>query len=155
VAAGREIERKFLVSSMPEDIAPGTPISQGYLPLASDDTELRVRRKGDKTVLTVKRGSGLDRGEVEVAIGADAFDALWPLTEGRRIEKERFEIQHGGATIELDRFGGELEGLLLAEVEFESTQSSEEFEAPDWLDREVTGEPGYGNRSLAERGPPA
>ena len=152
MAPGREIERKFLVSSMPEDPGRGTAIVQGYLPLASNDTELRVRRKGDATVLTVKRGSGLDRGEDEVAISTDAFDALWPLTEGRRIEKTRYEIAHAGATIEMDEFGGELEGLLLAEIEFDSTDASERFEPPGWLGREVTGDANYGNRSLAEKG---
>jgi adenylate cyclase len=140
---------------MPEDRGPGTVIAQGYLPLAGDDTELRVRRKGDATVLTVKRGSGLDRGEEEVAISPEAFDALWPLTEGRRIEKRRYEIRHAGAIIELDAFGGELEGLLLAEVEFDATEASERFEPPDWLGREVTDDARYGNRSLAERGRPA
>jgi adenylate cyclase len=155
LARGREIERKFLVSAMPEDRGPGTPIAQGYLPLASDDTELRVRRKGGATVLTVKRGRGLDRGEEEVAISTDAFDALWPLTEGRRIEKRRYEILYSGAIIELDEFGGELEGLLLAEVEFDATEASEGFEPPDWLGREVTDDASYTNRSLAERGWPA
>jgi adenylate cyclase len=154
MAAGREIERKFLVSEPPSDSGAGTPISQGYLALASKDTELRVRRKGDATVLTVKSGSGLDRGEREVAIPAEVFDALWPLTEGRRIEKERLELPHGEETIELDRFGGALDGLLVAEVEFDSTAASERFEAPDWFDREVTGDPAYSNRSLAERGRP-
>ena len=151
---GREIERKFLVSRLPEDRGPGIPIAQGYLPLASDDTELRVRRKGDATVLTVKRGSGLDRGEDEVAISTETFDALWPLTEGRRIEKTRHEIPHAGATIELDQFGGKLDGLLLAEVEFETREASEAFEPPDWLGREVTDDGGYGNRRLAEHGLP-
>jgi adenylate cyclase len=155
LAPGREIERKFLVASMPEDRGPGTAIAQGYLPLVSDDTELRVRRKGDATVLTVKRGSGLDRGEEEVAISPEAFAALWPLTTGRRIEKRRYEIRHAGAIIEFDEFGGELEGLLLAEVEFDAKQASERFEPPDWLGREVTGDASYGNRSLAERGRPA
>jgi adenylate cyclase len=151
---GREIERKFLVSAMPVDRGPGTAIAQGYLPLASDDTELRVRRKGDATVLTVKRGSGLDRGEEEAAISTEAFDALWPLTEGRRIEKRRYEIPHAGAIIELDEFGGELEGLLVAEVEFDTREASEGFEPPDWLGREVTDDASYGNRRLAERGRP-
>jgi CYTH domain-containing protein len=155
LAPGREIERKFLVSAMPGDRGPGTVIAQGYLPLASDDTELRVRRKGDATVLTVKRGSGLDRGEEEVAISTEAFDALWPLTEGRRIEKRRYEIPHAGAIIELDEFGGELEGLLLGEVEFDAKEASERFGPPDWLGREVTDDPSYANRSLAERGRPA
>jgi adenylate cyclase len=155
LAPGREIERKFLVSAMPEDRGPGTAIAQGYLPLASDDTELRVRRKGDATVLTVKRGSGLDRGEEEVAISTEAFDALWPLTEGRRIEKRRYEIRHAGAIIELDEFGGELEGLLLAEVEFDAKEASEHFQPPDWPGREVTEDASHGNRSLAELGRPA
>jgi adenylate cyclase len=154
VAAGHEIERKFLVAAIPDDSGPGTRIVQGYLPLTSEETELRVRRKGDKTVLTVKRGRGLDRREVEVAISAEAFEALWPLTEGCRIEKTRYELPHGDATIELDEFGGELEGLLVAEVEFDSRQASELFQEPEWLGRDVTNDPAYANRALAERGRP-
>jgi adenylate cyclase len=154
MAAGREIERKFLVEEPPPDLGAGMRISQGYLPLAGDGTEVRVRRKGDATVLTVKSGSGLDRGEREVAIPEDVFDALWPLTEGLRIEKERVELPHGDLTIELDRFGGALDGLLVAEVEFDSTDASERFEAPPWFGRELTGDPSYSNRSLAERGHP-
>lgn len=154
MAAGREIERKFLVPEAPPELDAGTPISQGYLALASEDTELRVRRKGDATVLTVKSGTGLDRGEREVAIPQEAFEALWALTEGRRIEKERLELPHGDATIELDRFGGALDGLLVAEVEFDSTAASESFAAPAWFGREVTDDPAYSNRSLAERGRP-
>jgi adenylate cyclase len=154
VAAGHEIERKFLVSAIPGDPGSGIPILQGYLPLTGDDVELRVRRKGDHTVLTVKRGHGLDRGEQELAISAELFEALWPLTEGHRIEKTRYELPHGDLTIELDEFGGELEGLLVAEVEFASLEASEAFAEPDWLGREVTENPAYANRTLAERGRP-
>jgi CYTH domain-containing protein len=57
VAAGREIERKFLVSAIPEHPGAGTRILQGYLPLASEETEVRVRRKGDEMVLTVKHAA--------------------------------------------------------------------------------------------------
>ena len=154
MAAGHEIERKFLVSAIPDNAGPGTRILQGYLPLTGEDTELRVRRKGDETVLTVKRGHGLDRGEHEVVISAELFDTLWPLTEGHRIEKTRYELPHGDVTIELDEFGGELEGLLVAEVEFDSRQASEIFEEADWLGRDVTDDPNYANRRLAERGWP-
>jgi adenylate cyclase len=154
MAAGHEIERKFLVSAIPDNAGPGTRILQGYLPLTSEDTELRVRKKGDETVLTVKRGHGLDRGEQEVAINAEVFGTLWPLTEGRRIVKTRYELPHGDATIELDEFGGELEGLLVAEVEFDSPEASELFVGPGWLGRDVTEDPAFGNRTLAERGRP-
>jgi CYTH domain-containing protein len=57
VAAGREIERKFLVSAIPDNRGLGTRILQGYLPLASEDTEVRVRRKGAETVLPVKQAA--------------------------------------------------------------------------------------------------
>jgi adenylate cyclase len=154
VPAGHEIERKFLVSEIPDTRGPGTRILQGYLPLGSEETELRVRKKGDQTVLTVKRGHGLDRGEQEVAISDEVFETLWPLTEGRRIEKTRHELPHGDVTIELDEFGGELDGLLVAEVEFDSLQASELFEGPAWLGRDVTEDPAYSNRTLAERGRP-
>jgi adenylate cyclase len=153
VAAGREIERKFIVSAIPDNPGPGIRILQGYLPLAGEDIEVRVRRKGDDMVLTVKRGHGLDRGEQEVAIGAEVFETLWPLTEGHRIEKTRYELPHGDATIELDEFGGELEGLLVAEIEFDSRQASELFDRPEWLGREVTDDPEYTNRMLAECAP--
>ena len=149
MAAGHEIERKFLVSAIPANPGPGIPILQGYLPLTGEDTELRVRRKGDDTVLTVKRGHGLDRGEQEVAIGSEVFETLWPLTEGHRIEKTRYELPHGDLTIELDEFAGALEGLLIAEVEFDSRQASEDFDRPEWLGREVTDDPAYANRALA------
>jgi hypothetical protein len=37
VATGHEIERKFLVSAIPDDRGAGVHILQGYLPLASED----------------------------------------------------------------------------------------------------------------------
>jgi adenylate cyclase len=155
VAAGREIERKFLVSAIPEDRGPGTRILQGYLPLTSEETELRVRRKGDHTILTVKRGRGLDRSEDEVAISSEVFDALWPLTEGRRIEKTRYEIPYQGAKIELDEYAGDLAGLLVAEVELPSREAAASFEPPAWFGEDVTEGGRYGNRELAEHGRPA
>jgi adenylate cyclase len=155
VAQREEIERKFLVSAKPEDAGEGVSILQGYLPLDREDAELRVRRKDDTCVMTVKGGHGRTRSEDEAEIGADAFDALWPLTEGQRIEKTRYELPCGDLTIELDEYGGELAGLLVAEVEFGSEEESEGFEPPDWFEREVTGDARYSNAELAAKGLPA
>jgi adenylate cyclase len=132
----------------------GTPIRQGYLPVELEDVELRVRRKGDEHVVTVKRGHGERRGEHEEEISPDAFDALWPLTEGRRIEKVRHQVEHGGLVIEVDVYAGELAGLVVAEIEFGSEQDAERFEPPGWLGRELTGDERYSNAALAERGLP-
>ena len=49
---------------------------------------------------------------------------------------------------------GNLEGLVLAEVEFSSRDKSEEFEPPDWLGEEVTDDVRYKNQILAKKGAP-
>jgi adenylate cyclase len=152
-----EIERKFLAGDPPGlDSAPAERIEQGYLAADPDDGgEVRLRRKGDRLLLTAKRGSGLAREEVELALESEQFEALWPLTQGRRVEKVRHRLEHEGHSLEVDVYGGELEGLVVAEVEFESEATASRFEGPVWLGREVTGDARYSNRALAERGAPA
>jgi len=83
------------------------------------------------------------------------FAALWPLTDGRRIEKRRYRIPAGdGLTLELDVYHGRLEGLLTAEVEFGSVDDAAAFVPPDWLGRDVTDDPRYKNKRLATDGLP-
>jgi adenylate cyclase len=145
-----EIERRFLVPTAPPTAGSGTRVVQGYLPIALDGVTLRVRRYGEATVVTVKHGQGLKKAEREVEIAPEVFDALWPLTEGLRIEKTRHELAYCEATIELDCFEGPLAGLVIAEVEFESVNASRNFEPPDWFGRELTDDESYSNRRLAE-----
>jgi CYTH domain-containing protein len=145
------------VSEPPSDLDrwPSTAIEQGYLAIAADGTEVRVRRRTQSAVLTVKSGGGRSRVEEELAIEPDSFERLWPLTEGRRIEKTRYEIDAGnGLTIELDVYAGALEGLVVAEVEFDSEEAADAFSPPDWLAREVTDDPRYKNQRLATEGAP-
>ena len=151
-----EIERKFLVAERP-DLAAGErlEIEQGYLALAGDgEAEVRLRRQADELLLTVKGGSGQSRLEEEIELDRGRFEALWPLTEGRRLVKTRHRIAHGRHTIELDVYAGELEGLLVAEVEFPDQASAEEFEPLDWFGDEVTGDRRYLNQTLATEGAP-
>lgn len=158
VSTGQEIERKFLLDEPPPfdlDDYPSEAISQGYIAIDPDGTEVRLRARGDARSLTVKSGPSRTRVEEELEIDARSFDTLWPLTAGRRIEKRRFLIPAGGSlTIELDVYGGELEGLLTAEVEFESEHDAQGFEPPPWIGTDVTGDKGFSNQSLATRGRP-
>ncbi len=117
--------------------------------------EVRVRRRGKRLRLTVKQGSGQQRTEVEVELGGEQFDALWPLTEGRRIAKVRYCVPTEPGEIEVDVYGGVLQGLITAEIEFGSEAGAASFEPPDWIGEEVTGHPDYANSSLATRGLPA
>ena len=67
--AALEIERKFLVSFLPAglDLHPSERIQQGYLAIADDGVEVRVRRRGTLRVLTVKSGPAKIRVEEELA----------------------------------------------------------------------------------------
>lgn len=152
-----EIERKFLVATLPDDLDrhPSSAIEQGYLAIEPGGVEVRVRRRDGKAVLTAKAGTGRTRAEEEVAIDAGAFERLWPLTAGRRIEKVRHLIPAaGGLTIELDVYGGDLAGLVVAEVEFPDEAAADAFAPPAWLGADVTDEERYKNQRLAVDGRP-
>jgi adenylate cyclase len=149
-----EVERKFRLQQPPDlSSSESDPIEQGYLAVGADG-EVRLRRKGEKTLLTAKRGAGLSRGEAEVEVSAEQFEALWPLTEGRRLRKRRHVLAHDGLEIEVDVYQGELEGLIVAEIEFDSEEQARGFEPPDWLGDDVTGDERFLNENLAVDGAP-
>ncbi len=150
-----EIERKFLLISPPAELddLPSCEIEQGYL-VVTHDFEARLRRKDAERYLTVKQGCGRARRETEVSLSEAQFDALWPLTEGRRVEKRRYFHKLDGVTIEYDVYSGKLEGLCVAEIEFPSVELCDAFTPPKGLGREVTGDSRYANKNLAMYGAP-
>ena len=152
---GVEIERKFLPVRLPDGVAAGERLEQGYLAVAPDGTEVRIRRRAGRSTLTVKSGPAHVRVEEELEIDDRRFEALWALTEGRRIAKTRHLVPLGnGLTAEVDVYAEALDGLLTAEVEFGSSEASAAFAPPDWLGAEVTGDARYANQSLALAGVP-
>ncbi len=147
----QEIERKFLLSKLPEEVADQEPviIKQGYLSVDSG-REIRVRARsdqpgGDKYYLTVKDGLGLSRAEVELALSVDQFELLWPLTAAQRLEKSRYIYAYGIYKVEIDVYEQAFAPLILAEVEFESSEASAAFTPPAWFGQEVTTEANYAN----------
>jgi CYTH domain-containing protein len=152
-----EIERKFLVPQLPAGLerSRSTRIEQGYIAIADDGTEVRIRWRDGAAALTVKGGSGRSRLEEEFEIDAERFARLWPLTERRRLEKTRYLIPAGaGLTIELDVYSGGLTGLMVAEVEFDSNDAADAFEPPKWFGTEVTDDARFKNQRLACDGAP-
>lgn len=152
----RETERKFLVSRIPDDLVvviPDQEIRQTYLLIAGSD-EVRVRERAGVCTLTIKSGTGLTRAEREAQV---APEVLARLTEPGlpRVEKTRRVVEAGGEQMGIDTLHGALEGLVVAEVEFDSEEASAAFKPPDWLGREVTYDDAYKNRSLAMAGRPA
>jgi CYTH domain-containing protein len=150
-----EVERKFVISDPPSlQGAQVDEIEQGYLAIGTEG-EVRIRRMGERLLLTAKRGVGLSREEAEIELDRERFDRLWQLTEGRRLRKRRHVLRQEGLRFEIDVYEGDLEGLVVAEIEFPSEEEANAFEPPNWLGEEVTGDHRYLNETLATSGVPS
>ena len=147
----REIERKFLIKRLPDNLKQSRSfvIEQGYLATESADRQVRLRKTGNTASLTFKVGRGSHREEREIKLSPKQFAALWPGTVGRRLRKMRYEIPWDNVLIEIDIYRGRHAGLVVAEVEFPDGASCRRFKAPSWFGREVTGEKRYSNVRLA------
>ena len=147
----REIERKFLIKRLPDDLKRSRSliIEQGYLATEPAGRQVRVRKTGRSASLTFKVRRGTHREEREIKLSPKQFAALWPGTAGRRLRKVRYEIPWKNVLIEIDIYRGRHAGLVVAEVEFPDRASARRFKAPWWLGREVTGEKRYSNVRLA------
>ena len=147
----REIERKFLVKQLPENLKQSRSfvIEQGYLATESAGRQVRLRKAGNSTSLTFKVGRGSHREEREIKLSQKQFAALWPGTTGRRLRKVRYEVPWEDLLIEVDIYRGRHAGLVVAEVEFPNSARCRRFKAPGWFGREVTREKRYSNVRLA------
>ncbi len=147
----REIERKFLLKLLPEELKRSRRyvIAQGYLATEPAGRQVRLRKKGKTASLTFKVGRGAAREEREIKLSPKQFAALWPATAGRRLRKLRYEIPWRNLLIEIDIYRGRHAGLVVAEVEFPDRAMCRKFEPPSWFGREVTGEKRYSNVRLA------
>lgn len=146
----KEIERKFIVDTAkwhPED--DGIQVRQGYVP-TSGKTAVRVRVSGNRAWLSIKgENTGAVRSEFEYPIPAeDAHQILDELCERPFIEKTRYYVDHAGMTWEVDVFGGENAGLVIAEIELAS--ENQEITLPSWVADEVTDDPKYYNANLVK-----
>lgn len=145
---GKEIEKKFLIVNDDwRKLAEGKSYCQGYLNSEKGRT-VRIRTIEKSGILTIK-GPNVDgvRLEYEYDIPfADAKEMLEKLCHKPLIEKTRYKIDYEGFTWEVDEFKGENEGLLFAEIEFETY--GQEFTIPSWIGKEVTDDARYYNANL-------
>lgn len=146
-----EIERKFLVKSQAfkKEALNSYKIKQGFLN-SHEDRTVRIRLRDDKGFITVKGKStpnGLSRFEWEKVISTIEAESLLQLCEKNIIDKLRYEIKIGNHIFEVDEFYGLNEGLIIAEIELKS--ENENFEKPNWLGDEVTGDVKYYNSQLS------
>ena len=134
-----EIERKYLIDTLPEDYQdyPCRHIEQAYL---NTDPVIRIRKDNNKHELTYKSKGLMAREEY----------TLLTKIDGRLIRKKRYMIPlNDSLTIELDVFEDDLAPLLLAEVEFPDKASALSFTPPEWFGTDVTFSSEYHNSTLS------
>lgn len=162
-----EIERQWLIDAnkIPESFiyfSIRKNILQGYiitdenseLRLRKINSELRLGRIKDEYYLEVKKGMGKIRENPKpIKISKELFNDWLPKIKGN-IGKKRYTHSENLPFIELDFYLRELEGLIIAEVEFESEGESDKFIPPKWFGPEVTDDERYKDKNLAVCGLP-
>lgn len=144
-----EIERKFLLQSLPDnlDFYPYHQIEQGYL---CTDPVVRIRRQDEEYYLTYKSKGLMVREEYNLPLTREAYFHLRSKIDGILISKKRYLIplssQH---TAELDVFEDKLAPLILAEVEFATEEEANHFLPPEWFGEDVTYSEKYHNSTLS------
>jgi adenylate cyclase len=154
---GYEPERKFRVISdawracNPRMI----PITQRVICRDLDGTIVRLRKKGDTFILTVKgkrEEDGIGAPEFETVVteqfAREVFEWKPP-----KIDKDRWETPWGGRLWEVDVFRGANYPLELAEIEGKSraeVKALTRADMPPWIGKEVTADPRYTNSYMED-----
>ncbi|MBI4022572.1 AAA family ATPase [Candidatus Berkelbacteria bacterium] len=163
----QEFQRKWVLTA-PErtDLPAGldeVKIAQGYgVQTGGSSTEIRIRYvgvgQGKRAFLTCKYGmddsAGWPRRDWTCPVPLPLAEELWlALTDGQ-LWKQRRQIKEGRHELRLDRFSGDLEGLVLLECVFADAQEASTFTLPPWAMEagavEVTGRPEFMGRQLAQ-----
>ncbi len=144
-----EIERKYLITKLPTNLDQYKKriIEQGYL---CTDPVVRIRRDNNDYELTYKSKGLMIREEHNLPLTKEAYQHLKRKIDGHLITKVRYMIPYNNYTIELDVFTGTLAPLILAEVEFDSEDASNQFTPPIWFGEEVTFSSKYHNSNLSK-----
>lgn len=145
-----EIERKFLVlnDSYKSESFGHSHILQGYI-CSNEGRTVRVRIRDSRAFITIKGPTpegGLPCYEFEKEITLEEGHQLMRLCEPGTIDKVRWLVKSGKHTFEVDEFFGNNEGLVMAEVELSFVD--ENVIIPDFIGKEVTGDPRYFNSHL-------
>lgn len=164
-----EIERKFTVAKLPENLEayPCRLIEQAYL---NTDPVVRIRREDDSYYLTYKGKGLLAREEYNLPLNEASYYHLREKADGNVISKKRyvipisdpaFETTYLSAnrnfidqislSVELDIFEPPFAPLVIAEVEFPDEKMAEAFLPLDWFSQDVTNDPAYHNSNLSKR----
>ena len=85
----------------------------------------------------------------DIHLDDDEF-LLFERMRGAETRKNRYFHEFDGVSTQFDVYLGELRGLTTAKAEFTTARSMSEYEPPPFMIFEVTGDPFFESRRLAE-----
>lgn len=139
-----ELERTFLPIEIPAGVsmARHRTIDDLYIPESAEHPIVRIRKSEGKFEITKKVTLATDksvRTEETIPLSEEEYAAL-ATVPGKRLVKTRYYYEEGGVRYEFGVYAGGLEGLVLVDIEFRSSEEASQFLPPAFLGKEVTAE---------------
>jgi CYTH domain-containing protein len=154
-----ERERRYLLRDLPEGITRADPhlqITDNYM----TGSRLRLRKvrepRSNKWTAKLTQKFAPDPNDLSRTIITNTYlnaleaETLSALFNSNEIRKNRYHFEFEGREFSADMFLGDLFGLVLAEVSFETDEELDNFPVPPFALADVTNEPIFTGGRLCE-----
>lgn len=134
------ITRKFLIKRSPKLVNSEKTVYERYYLFITDDTVIRVQKVGNKYEIERKANKdNLVRESQKIEITAKEFDQLAKQSD-KKIVRDSYKIS-SNPDVYLRLYREDFEGLIRAEVNFNTKEEADSFIPPGWFGIEITGTP--------------
>ena len=153
-----ERERRYLLRDLPEGMSRSDPhvqITDNYI----TGSRLRLRKVRDprtnKWTVKFTQKYAPDPNDLSRTIITNTYlnaleAEILSVFNTNEIRKNRYPFEFAGRKFSVDMFLGDLFGLVLAEVSFETDEELDNFPTPPFALADVTNEPLFSGGSLCE-----
>jgi CYTH domain-containing protein len=154
-----ERERRYLLRDLPEGLTRADPhlqITDNYM----TGSRLRLRKvrepRTNKWTAKLTQKFAPDPDDLSRTIITNTYlnaleaETFATLFNSNEIRKNRYHFEFEGRKFSADMFLGDLFGLVLAEVSFETDEELDNFHAPPFVLADVTNEPLFTGGRLCE-----
>ena len=153
-----ERERRYLLRDLPEGMSrtdPHLQITDNYI----TGTRLRIRKardpKTNKWVVKFTQKFPVNPDDLSRTVITNTYlNAIEAETlsvfDSNEIRKNRYYLEQDGKTFAIDMFLGDLFGLVLAEVSFDTDEELDSFPKPSFAIADVTNDEVFSGGKLCE-----